>query len=138
MTTTQTDTQVEAASNGGQSVPVKLVLQAKTAHVTIEMLVAAVSSAAPNPAPTEMNVRKNFTLYWAFSYQDFAGVLATVPSALRNCIKTHSFSFIQGQLSQSIQVYDRPKGQYLYSWFEYPASVDQYTVTTTATEVVYS
>lgn len=136
MTTTQVDTQVYAASDGGTSTPVKLQLQPFTIRYAIELLVATVR-ATGNVSPLETGKRRGFRLYWATSYQNI-GTLADAPNILKNSVGVRNLNLDDNPHSESIIVEDKPKGQYLYVWFDHPHSPDAYTMTATVTELFFN
>lgn len=134
MTTTTVDTQVEAASSGGMSTPVKLTLQPGTMAVAIQMNVA--TARGITPTADHDTRRREFTLYWAFSPDDLSATLSQVPTLLMGCAKSQGLHLQKAyDANQKIQVRDKVSGQYLYCWFEYPTSLDQYTITVKATEL---
>lgn len=136
MTTTTVDTQAVVAGSGGQSTPVKLTLQASTQAVSLQMKVTTTRSATPSLAFS--GKVKSFLLYWAFSPEDLT--LANVPTLLRHCTKTQTMVLNAEieQAGQRMQVRDKPNGQYLYVWFEYPGSDDAYAIVIQSTELFFS
>jgi len=132
MTTTQIDTQTYAAGNGGQSTPVKLLLQPFTNRFALELQVATTRTLAPSAQPTSTNDRKAFRLYWATSYQNLA---SGWQNALRHLVGQRDLILSRDQVLESVQIHDRPKGQYLYAWVDHPQSLDAYTFYLTSTEV---
>lgn len=131
MTTTNVDTQAIVAGSGGTSTPVKLTLQSGTFRTSLQMKVTTTRSASPGILT---NPGKTFTMYWAFSPDDLT--LANVPTLLRHCTKSQKVTLNPDieQSGQRQQSADKPNGQYMYVWFEYPSSVDAYAVVMTVTE----
>lgn len=131
MTTTTVDTQVIAAGSGGTSTPVKLTLQAGTESLSIQLKSTTVRATSPGILN---NLTKNVQLYWAFSPEDLT--LANVPTLLSTSVKQQKLQLNRDLEAAGVrmQVRDKAAGQYLYVWFEYPASVDQYTIVAYVTE----
>lgn len=135
MTTTTVDTQAIVAGSGGMSTPVKLTLQEGTTAVSAQISVTTTRAAAPGIL---VNGGRNFTLFWAFSPDDLT--LANVPTLLRHCAKSQKMTLNPDieQAGQKQQIRDKPNGQYMYLWFEYPSSVDAYSVVIKTTELFFS
>lgn len=136
MTTTVVDTQVIAAGSGGTSTPVKLTLQGSVSRVSLEFRVR-LTTRSTAPAALQRPAKKTFDMYWAFSAQDLSASLSTVPSQLRRCAKCTTLDFNPDSTDQQVQAADTPNGPYLYVWFEYPQSLDGYTVTESVSEFTF-